>query len=232
MDILQHHKFAKTATPQRKLWRTLVVDDHPLFRDGLRDLIGSLPGFAICGEADNEEDAYQLFVAEDADLVTVDISLVAGSGLSLIDRIKDRKPSAAVLVISMFEDTVYAERALAAGASGYVCKHSDNGELKAALEAIQKGEVYVSRSVFQRMLNGKTGDSAANGNVPEKQLSGRELQIFTLIGQGRTTPQIANELHLAVSTVETYRERLKTKLNLASGAELTRHAILRTIQNS
>jgi DNA-binding NarL/FixJ family response regulator len=222
----------ESPVTDRQVWRTLIVDDHPLFRNGLRELIESIPGFIVCGEADSEEQAFQELLATGADLVTVDISLASGNGLSLIERIKNHSPSTVVLVLSMYEDSIYAERALAAGAAGYVCKHADTGEFRAAFEAFQRGEVYVSATVLQRLLARQAAPPGAAANIDNTHLSGRELQIFTLIGQGRTTPQIARELRLAVSTVETYRERLKSKLKLSTGAELTRLAILRMIQNA
>jgi DNA-binding NarL/FixJ family response regulator len=210
----------------------LIVDDHPIFRDGLRELLESLPGFVVCGEAEHEEDAYSQFLSHEADFVTVDISLASGSGLNLISRIKAHRPSAVVVAVSMYEDSIYAELALAAGASGYVCKHAKNDELKTAFQAVLNGEVYVSSNIFGQLLKRKAGTSYSTNGMKDKRLSSRELQIFTLIGQGRTTPQIADELGLAVSTIETYRERLKSKLGLASGSELVRHAILWMVQNT
>jgi DNA-binding NarL/FixJ family response regulator len=232
MGTIQYETLGRASLTSQKVWRTLIVDDHPLFRDGLRELLMTMPDFQIVGEAEREEQSFQQFLATDPDLITVDISLVSGSGLSLISRIKARKPSAVVLAISMYEDRVYAERALAAGASGYVCKQADSNELKSALQAVQRGEIYVSASFLQRMLIRKGAAAISAAALKDKQLSSRELEIFNLIGRGRTTHQIARELSIAVSTVETYRERLKTKLNLSSGAELTRHAILCMMQNA
>jgi DNA-binding NarL/FixJ family response regulator len=221
------HKTQNDATPtSQKTWRTLIVDDHPLFRDGLRELLENEPGIEICGEAESEDEAFELFRQTDADLVTVDISLAAGHGLNLVSRIKKARPSTVVLVLSMFDDRVYAERALATGAAGYVCKQATNQQLIAAFRTVRQGEIYLSEDIFQQVLQRKLAPKFSADKPETEQLSRRELQIYTMIGQGRTTHQIATELHLAVSTVETYRERLKSKLGLASGAELTRHAIL------
>jgi DNA-binding NarL/FixJ family response regulator len=228
-----HKQSSPTAAGSagREKWRALIVDDHPLFRSGLRELLENEPGVEICGEAEHEDQAFRLFESTDADLVTVDLSLATGHGLSLVSRIKKQKPSAVVLVVSMHDNRVYAQRALTVGANGYVCKQANNQELLEAVRTVQSGEMYLSKLVSSELARQKPGDGHLDGeNV--SNLSGRELQIFTLIGQGRNTHQISNELKLAVSTVETYRERLKTKLNLASGAELTRHAILWVMQSS
>jgi DNA-binding NarL/FixJ family response regulator len=199
--------------------RALIVDDHPLFRDGLRELLRNEASTVVAGEAETEEEAFRKVVDLKPDLVTVDVSLASGNGLNLIARIKEQSPKTAVLVISMFEDRVYSDLALAAGASGYICKHSSKAELKAALETVRRGEIYVSPNIQQGILDGK-------------QRPHDTAKIFTMIGQGRNTHEIATELGIAVSTVETYRERLKTKLNLASGSELTRHALFWMMQKS
>src|SRR5262249_3496789 len=129
-------------------------------------------------------------------------------------------------------DRVYSDLALAAGASGYICKHSSADELKQALDTVRKGEIYVSPNILQNMIGSKQTPQDTAKSLQERRLSNRELQIFTMIGQGRNTHEIASELGIAVSTVETYRERLKTKLNLSSGSELTRHALFWMMQNS
>jgi DNA-binding NarL/FixJ family response regulator len=132
----------------------------------------------------------------------------------------------------MYEDRAYADLALAAGASGYVCKHTDVCEITLALETIQKGEIYVSPGMFNSRLRSQNPAEQSPQTLKEKQLSSRELQIFTMIGLGRNTHEIAGELAIAVSTVETYRERLKTKLNLATGSELARHAFFWVMHNT
>jgi DNA-binding NarL/FixJ family response regulator len=208
-----------------QLWRVLIVDDHPLFRDGLRELLRKEQGFVVVGDADSEDQAFRAFIESKADLVIVDVSLAAGNGLSLIARIKEHSPEAIVLVVSMYEDKIYAELALAAGASGYVCKHTGSDDVSRALSIVTKGEIYITPG-----LRGEKGPEFTYENSDqarkEKRLSSRELQIFTMIGNGRSTLEIADELQIAVSTMETYRERLKAKLNLESGSALTRHAVL------
>jgi DNA-binding NarL/FixJ family response regulator len=232
MDVSAQNVNGTGAAEKAAVWRVLIVDDHPMFRDGLRRVLESFAGLVICGEAEHEEGAFLQFARYDANFVTVDISLAAGNGLDLISRIKERRPSAIVLAISMYEDSIYADLALAAGASGYVCKHASSDELRAAVQAVLRGEVYVSPDAAGQRSERKAGSASLSNGLGEKRLSSRELQIFTLIGQGHPTPQIAEELGLAVSTVETYRERLKAKLGLSSGSELTRHAILWTLQKT
>jgi len=215
-----------------KTWRLFIVDDHQLFRDGLRELVEADSDIEVCGEADNEELAFSKIMAEEPDLVTVDVSLASGTGLNLVSRIKKARPETIVLMLSMFDDRIYAERALAAGSSGYVCKQSSNEEIVAALRAVRNGKLYLQNETLQRVLNRKVGRPESLARSEVELLSVRELEIFTLIGQGRTTHQIADELKIAVSTVETYRERLKLKLNLTSGNELARHAFLWVSSNT
>lgn len=230
---LQHTNQDQSALAARKVWRTLIVDDHELFRNGLREMLESEPDISICGEAEGEGDAYEQFQRLGADLVTVDINLASGQGLDLVARIKKLQPAVVVLVLSMYDDRAYAERALAAGASGYVCKQSTNKEIIQAVRAVKDGQISVRDEIMQRMLMKKLGNKKPAPNHSEsEQLSNRELEVFTLIGKGRTTHAIATELRLSVSTIETYRERLKFKLNLESGAELTRRAILWVMQNT
>jgi DNA-binding NarL/FixJ family response regulator len=212
------------------VWRVLIVDDHPLYRNALWELLQEL-GLIIVGEAESEDDAIAYVFRTKPDLVTVDLSLAAGSGLSLITKIKRRTSTPHVLVISTYQDRAYADLAIAAGASGYVCKNTDGLELKTALDSIRNGEVYIAPNVVRTMLRTKQASPASQA-LKERQMSSRELQIFTMIGHGRNTHEIAADLGIAVSTVETYRERLKTKLNLSSGSELMRHAFFWTMQNA
>ena len=216
---------ATTSGRPGRLWRVLIVDDHPIFQDGLRELLRIERGFIVVGDAVCEDEAFRRFVESKADLVIADVSLAKGNGLNLIARIKEQSPATMVLVVSMYEDRIYAELALAAGALGYVCKNAGSDEVRRALSAVVKGDVYITPG-----LKGEQGPECkfenSNQTLKEKKLSSRELQIFTMIGQGRRTPQIADELQIAVSTVETYRERLKAKLDLESGSELIRRATL------
>jgi DNA-binding NarL/FixJ family response regulator len=214
-----------------KPWRVLIVEDHPLYRDALRELFKNQLGLIIAGEAETENDAFEQVLAGEPDLLTVDVTLASGNGLNLISRVKQHTSTPHVLVVSMYEDRAYADLAIAAGASGYISKHTDRGELTVALDTIGRGEIYVSPCILNSALRTHTAPGASGLTPKERRLSGRELQIFSLIGRGRNTHEIAAELAIAVSTVETYRERLKTKLNLASGSELARHAYFWAMYN-
>lgn len=231
MNATQNQPATAIHPQPSKTRRAVIVDDHPIFRRGLRALLETVADVEVCAEAQDEESGIKAFIDTQANFATVDISLSAGHGLNLVSRMKKANPAALVLVISMFDDRVYAERALAAGASGYVCKQCDGGELINALRTVSNGELYVHEGILQELVRRRASGPRNDHPVDHEHLSGRELQIFTLIGQGRTTHEIASGLKLAVSTVETYRERLKSKLKLASGAELTRHAILWLMQN-
>jgi len=221
-----------SAAGPSKICRILIVDDHQVFRNGLKELLENAPGFDVCGEAESEHEALARLRVCHADLVTVDLSLSSGHGLTLVRKIKREHPETVVLVLSMFDERLYAERAMEAGASGYLCKQAACEEIRRALNTVRAGEFYLSDEVLQRVLRRNLGSTRPRVLADEQHLSDRELEILTLIGQGRTTQQISAALHLAVSTVETYRERIKTKLRLESGTELTRYAIHWTIDNS
>jgi DNA-binding NarL/FixJ family response regulator len=213
------------------LCRVLIVDDHQLFCNGLAELLNSEPGLEVVGQATDAQQAIDQFLELRPQLVTLDISLAKGNGLELIGRFKEIDPDAVVLVVSMFDETTYADSAIKAGAAGYVCKQASNEQILDAIHTVRRQGVYLSQSGMNRVLH--RGGAAGGASVsPETQLSTRELQIFTLIGQGETTQKIARQLYLAPSTVETYRERIKNKLNLANGAELTRKAILWTLHHT
>jgi DNA-binding NarL/FixJ family response regulator len=229
--LTKKEELQTTALPELP-GRTLIVDDHELFRKGLRELLESEPGVQVLGEAVGEVEAFEKFKAVDAELVTIDISLASGHGLNLVTRIKRLKPTSLILVVSMYDERVFAERAIAAGASGYVSKQASNLDIIAAIRAVRRGEIYLRPDMMQRLLKRKTGSKKIDAPLSDEQLSGREVVILSLIGQGMSTNQIAQELHLATSTVETYRERIKTKLGLSSAAELIRHSVLWLMENA
>lgn len=211
--------------------RVLIVDDHPLFRDGLRELLLGEPNLQVCGEAADVGGALEQIRTTCATLVTVDISLGSASGIELVKRIKRIAPTTLILVVSMYDDRLYALRALEAGARGYLSKQASPGEILRAVRTVCDGCVYLSEEMTQRLLHRKAGLLKAGGEDALESLSDRELEVFRLIGLGYGTRQIACELNVAMTTVETYRERLKTKLTLGSSAELTHQATLWVLQN-
>ncbi len=204
--------------------RILIVDDHALLREGLKELINGEPQLEVCGEAAGESEAMELVCETKPELVIVDVALGEGDGIELIKRIKSHDSSIRMIVCSMYADSLYAERALRAGALGYVNKQAAADTILAAIAEVLGGGIFVSGQMAQRLLHNATGKGSTLCKSPVEMLSDRELQVFSLIGQGLATGQIAKQLHLSARTVETYRERLKAKLNLKHAAELNRDA--------
>jgi DNA-binding NarL/FixJ family response regulator len=206
--------------------RILVVDDHPIVRLGIRRMIGPHPDLEICGEADSVETALQLAARLKPDLALVDLSLAEGTALGLIRGLRERAAGLQVLVLSMHDEALFAERALRAGARGYIMKHAAIEGLITAVRQVASGQIYVSEKMTQRLLE-KLGEITEPQRAPIGQLanlSNRELEVFNLIGQGKSTAAIAAQLELSVKTVETYRSNIKTKLNLQDANDLVRLA--------
>ncbi len=205
--------------------RILVVDDHPLFREGLRQIIERDTGLTVCGEAANTAEALEAIAQLHPDLVLVDISLGGTSGIDLIKAVKNAYDELPVLVISMHDESLYAERALRAGAMGYVMKQEPTKTVKTAIHKVLGGEMYLSErmssSVISKFMRGD-GDHPAS---PIEMLSDRELEVFRMLGQGKGTRQIAQDLQVTVATVNSFRNRIKDKLNLKTATEVMLHAI-------
>ncbi len=204
--------------------RILIVDDHPLVRRGLADLIAGEPDLEVCGEAADAAEALQKVAATQPHLVVVDISLRSGHGLELIEEIKARFGHVKMLVSSVHDETLFAERALRAGAMGYVNKQEATETVIRAIHQVFRGEIYLSGNMANRLLRTVVGGEPL-GDDPIKGLSNRELEVFEMIGRGLTTRQIAEKLHLSPKTIETHREKIKSKLSLASGTELSHRAM-------
>jgi len=203
-----------------------IVDDHPLIRRGVRQLFEAEPMLSTCGEAATIADALIGIKESTPDLVIVDISLPDGSGLDLIKRIKLINDSLPILVSSMHDEGLLAERVLRAGAMGYVSKQEAPEHLVGAIKKIFEGKVYLSERVTDRLLtNSYAGNKSTIPQSPIEALSNRELEVFEQIGEGFSTVQIAEHLNLSVKTIETHRAHIKEKLSLASSAELIRHAV-------
>jgi DNA-binding NarL/FixJ family response regulator len=205
--------------------RVLIVDDHPLVRTGFVQLISDEPDLEVCGEAADENEALEIVAAAHPDLVIIDLSLAGGSGINLIERIKAHHSNVAMLVASMHDESLFAERVLTAGALGYINKQEAPSNIIRAIHRVLEGKVYVSDKLTERLLDGLTGIVNQPGQTPMQRLSNRELEVFELIGRGMTTGKIADHLKLSTKTIETHRENIKKKLGLVSGQELTRRAM-------
>ncbi|HQY87685.1 MAG TPA: response regulator transcription factor, partial [Tepidisphaeraceae bacterium] len=214
--------------------RILLVDDHPILRKGIGEVIASESGLEVCGEAGTLSDAYTAVGKLKPDMVIVDISLDGNNGVELMKELTYRWPDLPLLAYSMHDESIYAERALRAGAKGYVMKQHPPERLIEAIKQVLKGKVYLSPAMSDRLL-GKLVGAGATGKPlqsPIEKLSDRELEVLQLIGKGMTTAQIAEKLCLSVKTIETYREHLKQKLSLGSGPELVRYAIEWSLANT
>jgi DNA-binding NarL/FixJ family response regulator len=204
--------------------RILIVDDHPLVCAGLRSMVEAEADLTLCGEVGTVREAFDTACKARPDLAVIDLSLSDGSGIELIKRLKGQMPGLKMLVCSMYDEQLYAERAISAGAQGYVNKHEGLEEILRAIHQVLAGRVYLSEPMVERVVNGfaKTRDT---GRAGVDDLTDRELEVFSLIGQGLSTSKIAEQLHLSVKTVETHREKIKRKLQLPNGSQLVRFAV-------
>lgn len=202
----------------------LIVDDHPSVREGLAWRISRQADLVVCGEVADIAEALRFLENTRPDIVVVDISLKTGNGIDLIKRIKARDSSIRMLAFSMYPDSLYAERALRAGALGYINKENPTGRILEAIRTVRDGEIYLGEETTKRLLIRTIGRSPTSMPSLVESLSNRELQTFELLGKGLTTNQIAARLHLSNYTVDTYRRRIKQKLSLQNGAELVNTA--------
>jgi DNA-binding NarL/FixJ family response regulator len=205
--------------------RVLIVDDHPALREGLVTRISSHPDLEVCGEAADVAEAMKLVASAQPDVAVVDVQLKTGNGLDLVKRIKARDDSIRILVCSVYPDKLYAERALRAGALGYINKEHSTTRIIEAIRRVGDGKVYLCDEMAESLLSQAVGGTQPLRESPIESLSDRELEVFQLIGEGLSTAQLAKRLHISRHTVDTHRERIKEKLNLASAAELTRSAM-------
>lgn len=205
--------------------KILIVDDHPLVREWLTNLLCQQPDFQVCGEAGRAAEALDLITAAAPDVAIVDLTLAGGSGLELIKSLKAGCPQVAVLVLSMHDENLYAERALRAGASGYIMKSEATQKIIHAIRTVIRGDVYVSEAVASRLAKRLVGGRQGISTLPVAELSDRELEVFQLLGRGYSTRQISEHLNVGFKTVQSYSARIKEKLNLANINELMREAI-------
>ncbi len=215
-----------------KPWRLLIVDDHPLVRKGLAALIANEPDLEVCGESDEMADAISQMRKLEPDMIVVDISLKAGNGLELVKHIRSTHPHVKLLVCSMHDEALFAERCLRAGANGYLNKEAASERVIEAIRIIRSGKPFLSEELAERLLSRVVGGEDPLQQSPIESLTDRELEVFGLIGEGLTTRQIADSLHLSHKTIESYRENIKTKLGLKNAAELSRHAVQWAMENS
>ncbi len=205
--------------------KVFLIDDHPIVRYGFAQLLAGASDLEVCGQASDARTALDALATAAPDVLVVDVSLGTTNGIDLIREIKERLPAAFVLVVSMHDEHLYADRALRAGASGYVMKHEATDAIVRAIRVVAAGGLFVSEAVTMRMLQRAIAGGAAAGGSPLESLSDRELHVLELMGRGMATREIAEQLHISIKTVESYRARLKEKMNLRSGTELLRFAV-------
>ena len=204
--------------------KIVIVDDHPILRQGLTNLINQEKDLEVCAQTEDAHQAMQSIKSLKPDVAIVDISLKETSGIELIKDIKNHFPNLLVLVLSMHDEFLYAERALRAGAKGYIMKEAATENVILAIRKILDDQIYLSDAMTAQFLRRLANGEPLIGSSSMERLSDRELEVFNLIGRGRGTRQIAEELHLSIKTIETYRENIKKKLNLADAPELLHYA--------
>ena len=202
-----------------------VIDDHPIVREGLVQLINREADLVVCGLAEDAYGALKAMESLKPNIAIADISLKGADGIELIKNLKLRMPTLPVLVLSIHDETFYAPRVLRAGARGYIMKQEATENVLVALRRVLSGEIYLSERMANKMLQQFVGVVKIPQSFPVDRLSDRELEVFRLIGQGLGTRRIAEDLHLSVKTVESYREHIKEKMTLSDASELVRHAI-------
>ena len=221
----------KTAAPRRPprtgrpgSSKIVIVEDHPVFRDGLEQLINQEPDLIVCGKTDNVAQALKLVALHKPNLVLVDITLAGKSGLELIKDLQALHPQIPVLVISMHEETLYAERILRAGGRGYIMKQESPEAMLRAIRQVLDGQMYISAKMSPRILATLAGKPSQTTHSPIGRLSDREFEVLDLLGQGKDSHAIARQLHLSFKTVDAHRARIKEKLSLKNGTELICYA--------
>ena len=212
-----------TKQPEAAKASVVLVEDHPMFRERLAELINKEPDLEVCGEADNIRDGFDLITQRGAQVAIIDISLQGASGLELLKNLKAASVTIPVLILSMHDESLYAERALRAGARGYITKNEASAKVMTALRQILAGEIYVGTKTATKILGNLS--QASQGGSGVERLTDRELEVFEKIGRGRTTREISIQLGVGAATVETHRSRIKEKLQLENGAQLQREAL-------
>jgi DNA-binding NarL/FixJ family response regulator len=212
--------------PGSAVRRVLMVDDHPLVRQGLRRIVEDQHDLAVCGEAETRDDVRAALDERHPDVLICDISSKNGSGIDLVRYARAHYPQLRILVLSALDETLYAERMLAIGANGYITKESSIDEILASMRCVLDGHIYVSETIRRNVLRRYAGRMSPKPDDPIDRLSNRELQILHMIGRGMSTRETAQSLHLSVKTVESHRQSIKRKLNLGTATQLMRYAVL------
>jgi len=215
----------KPKTDPATKTKVFLVDDHPLVREWLTQLIQREGDMAVCGEAEDTQQALKEIEATQPDIVIADITLKTTHGLELVKDLQVRRPSLPLLVLSMHDESLYAERVLRAGARGYITKQEATKRILLAIRQVLDGQIYISEKMASRMVHKMVLGRAEEQRSPIERLTDRELEVFQLIGRGQGTRRIAEELHLGIKTIESYRARIKEKLKLEDGTQLLQHAI-------
>jgi DNA-binding NarL/FixJ family response regulator len=205
--------------------KVLIVDDHPITRHGLKQLLDHEADLTVCGEAETAQEALSSIKPLQPDLVLTDITMAGKSGLELIKEMQALHPQVAALVLSMHDEVIYAERMLRAGARGYLMKSAGGAELLVAIRQVLRGEVYLSKKMSAKMINLLSGSRFRTNRSALEMLTDREFEVFQLLGQGLSTREIGQRLHISSKTVDTHRLNIKDKLNLKTLPELMRHAV-------
>ena len=206
--------------------RILIVEDHPIFRMGMEEMINQEPDMQICGHAEDVSGARKLIECERPDLVIVDLSLKGSNGLDLIKEIHAHHKPMVSLVLSMHDEAMHAERCIMAGAKGYIMKQEASESVVTAIRSIMNGHIHVSSAIMSQILSTFQKQPTLASKSRLKQITDRELEIFQLIGAGHSTKEIADQLNISIKTIGTYRERIKEKLNLKNATELVRYAVI------
>lgn len=212
--------------------RVLVVDDHPIMVEGCVNLLSRQHDMEVCGSADNATEAMRLYKKFSPTVAIIDISLQDSSGLDLIKEIVDYDEHAKILVISMYDESLYGERALKAGALGYLNKREASANLVEAVRSVARGDVFVGEALTKRLLSRAVGNRSNVDQSPVESLTDRELEVFKLVGEGLTLKKIASQLDLSPKTVSNYRDNIKAKLGLTNMNELVRHATQWLLENN
>ena len=216
----------KESVSQGRKHRVMVVEDHPVFRIGLRELINHENDLVVCGEADDAGRASEEIQRLEPDMVIVDISLRGRDGIDLIRDVRSHNKDLPILVLSMHDESRFAERSLLAGAKGYIMKRETSSSVVKAIRCVLCGQIYLSEKIKGEILSRFVGGAHTYNKSPVDRLTDRELEVYRLIGQGVSTNEIGEKLSLSAKTIGTYRERIKEKLNLKHASELIRHAML------